>query len=123
MSMDLTLHSVAHVLFFRQMNRAVRAENFTSRNRRLYQIKRKKREEIRRVNARLNKILISWRGGCAPEKPGDDKEVTATQTEGHSRITRETRQANAKPCVATEGDFETYLSHRNSKSGKLPRIW
>jgi DNA gyrase subunit B len=106
--------------FFRQMTELVRAGRIYIAQPPLYQIKRKKREEYVDDDARLNKILISLGAEDVRLKNlADDKEITATQL----KDILESLEKLAKLSEAVRrhgGDFETYLSHRNSKSGKLP---
>jgi DNA gyrase subunit B len=106
--------------FFRQMTELVRAGRIYIAQPPLYQIKRKKREEYVDDDARLNKILISLGAEDVRLKNlADDKEITATQL----KDILESLEKLAKLSEAVRrhgGDFETYLAHRNSKSGKLP---
>ncbi len=106
--------------FFRQMTELVRAGRIYIAQPPLYQIKRKKREEYVDDDARLNKILISLGAEDVRLKNlADDKEITATQL----KDILESLEKLAKLSEAVRrhgGDFETYLSHRNSKTGKLP---
>src|SRR2546429_2347400 len=106
--------------FFRQMTDLVRAGKIYIAQPPLYQIKRKKREEYVEDDARLNKILISLGAEDVRLKNlADGKEFTATQL----KDILESLEKLAKLSEAVRrhgGDFETYLGHRNSKSGKLP---
>ncbi|PYK12307.1 MAG: DNA gyrase subunit B, partial [Verrucomicrobia bacterium] len=106
--------------FFRQMTELVRAGKIYIAQPPLYQIKRKKREEYVDDDARLNKILISLGAEDVRLKNlADDKEITAAQL----KDILESLEKLAKLSEAVRrhgGDFETYLTHRNSKSGKLP---
>jgi DNA gyrase subunit B len=106
--------------FFRQMTELVRAGRIYIAQPPLYQIKRKKREEYVDDDARLNKILISLGAEDVRLKNlADDKEITLTQL----KDILESLEKLAKLSEAVRrhgGDFETYLSHRNSKTGKLP---
>src|SRR5438132_827034 len=106
--------------FFRQMTELVRAGRIYIAQPPLYQIKRKKREEYVDDDARLNKILISLGAEDVRLKNlADDKEITAAQL----KDILESLEKLAKLSEAVRrhgGDFETYLAHRNSKSGKLP---
>jgi DNA gyrase subunit B len=106
--------------FFRQMTELVRAGRIYIAQPPLYQIKRKKREEYVDDDVQLNKILISlgaedvWLKNLA-----DDKEITAAQL----KDILESLGKLAKLSEAVRrhgGDFEAYLGHRNSRSGKLP---
>src|SRR6476469_7421949 len=106
--------------FFRQMTELVRAGKIYIAQPPLYQIKRKKREEYVEDDARLNKILISLGAEDVRLKNlADDKEITAAQL----KDILESLEKLAKLSEAVRrhgGDFETYLGHRNSRSGKLP---
>ncbi|MFZ0916388.1 MAG: toprim domain-containing protein, partial [Candidatus Udaeobacter sp.] len=106
--------------FFRQMTELVRAGRIYIAQPPLYQIKRKKREEYVDDDARLNKILISLGAEDVRLKNlADDKEITPTQL----KDILESLEKLAKLSEAVRrhgGDFETYLSHRNSKTAKLP---
>ena len=106
--------------FFRQMTDLVRAGKIYIAQPPLYQIKRKKREEYVEDDARLNKILISLGAEDVRLKnPADEKEFTAAQL----KDILESLEKLAKLSEAVRrhgGDFETYLSHRSSKSDKLP---
>jgi len=106
--------------FFRQMTELVRAGRIYIAQPPLYQIKRKKREEYVDDDARLNKILISLGAEDVRLKNlADDKEITAAQL----KDILESLEKLAKLSEAVRrhgGDFEIYLAHRNSKSGKLP---
>jgi DNA gyrase subunit B len=106
--------------FFRQMTELVRSGKIYIAQPPLYQIKRKKREEYVDDDAQLNKILISLGAEDVRLKNlADNKELTAAQL----KDILETLQKLAKLSEAVRrhgGDFETYLSERNSKSGKLP---
>jgi DNA gyrase subunit B len=106
--------------FFRQMTELVRAGKIYIAQPPLYQIKRKKREEYVDDDARLNKILISLGAEDVRLKNlADDKEITATQL----KDILESLEKLGKLSEAVRrhgGDFETYLSHRNSKTSKLP---
>ena len=106
--------------FFRQMTDLVRAGRIYIAQPPLYQIKRKKREEYVEDDARLNKVLISLGAEDVRLKNlADEKEFTATQL----KDILESLEKLAKLSEAVRrhgGDFETYLSHRSSKTGKLP---
>jgi DNA gyrase subunit B len=106
--------------FFRQMTDLVRAGRIYIAQPPLYQIKRKKREEYVEDDTRLNKILISLGAEDVRLKNlADEKEFTATQL----KDILESLEKLAKLSEAVRrhgGDFETYFSHRSSKSSKLP---
>src|SRR5438034_693657 len=106
--------------FYRQMTELVRAGKIYIAQPPLYQIKRKKREEYVDDDVQLNKILITLGAEDVRLKNlADDKEITATQL----KDILESLEKLAKLSEAVRrhgGDFETYLSHRNSKTGKLP---
>src|SRR5213082_3099852 len=106
--------------FFRQMTDLVRAGKIYIAQPPLYQIKRKKREEYVDDDVQLNKILISLGAEDVRLKNlADDKEVTAAQL----KDILESLEKLAKLSESVRrhgGDFEAFLSERNSKSGKLP---
>jgi DNA gyrase subunit B len=106
--------------FFRQMTDLVRAGRIYIAQPPLYQIKRKKREEYVEDDTRLNKILISLGAEDVRLKNlADQKEFTAAQL----KDILESLEKLAKLSEAVRrhgGDFETYLAHRSSRSGKLP---
>src|SRR5437868_6714641 len=106
--------------FFRQMTELVRAGKIYIAQPPLYQIKRKKREEYVDDDARLNQILSSLGAEDVRLKNlADEKEFTAAQL----KDILESLEKLAKLSEAVRrhgGDFETYLGHRNSKTGKLP---
>jgi DNA gyrase subunit B len=106
--------------FFRQMTELVRAGKIYIAQPPLYQIKRKKREEYVDDDVQLNKILISLGAEDVRLKNlADEKEITAAQL----KDILESLGKLAKLSEAVRrhgGDFETYLGHRNSRSGKLP---
>jgi DNA gyrase subunit B len=106
--------------FFRQMTELVRLGRIYIAQPPLYQIKRRKREEYVADDARLNKILISLGAEDTRLKNlADEKEFTAAQL----KDILESLEKLAKLSEAVRrhgGDFETYLGHRNSRSGKLP---
>src|SRR5207237_5006183 len=101
-------------------NELVRAGKIYIAQTPLYQIKRKKREEYVDDDVQLNKILISLGAEDVRLKNlADDKEITAAQL----KDSLESLERLAKLSEAVRrhgGDFETYLTHRNAKSGKLP---
>src|SRR5690349_19727408 len=106
--------------FFRQMTELVRAGKIYIAQPPLYQIKRKKREEYVDDDVQLNKILIALGAEDVRLKNlADNKEITAAQL----KDILESLEKLAKLSESVRrhgGDFETYLGHRNSKSGKLP---
>src|SRR5436853_3231208 len=106
--------------FYRQMPELVRAGKIFIAQPPLYQIKRKKREEYVDDDVQLDKILITLGAEDVRLKNlADDKELTATQL----KDILESLEKLAKLSEAVRrhgGDFETYLAHRNSKTGKLP---
>src|SRR5436309_440219 len=105
--------------FFRQMTELVRAGRIYIAQPPLYQIKRKKREEYVDDDVQLNKILISLGAEDVRLKNlADDKEVTAAQLKDILEFLG--KLAKLSEAVRRHGgDFETYLAHRNSRSGKL----
>jgi DNA gyrase subunit B len=106
--------------FFRQMTELVRAGKIYIAQPPLYQIKRKKREEYVDDDVQLNKILISLGAEDVRVKNlADNKEITTAQL----KDVLESLEKLAKLSEAVRrhgGDFETFLAHRNAKSGKLP---
>src|SRR5579884_1286110 len=106
--------------FFRQMTELVRAGRIYIAQPPLYQIKRKKREEYVQDDVQLNKILISLGAEDVRLKNlADDKEISAAQLK--DILTSLEKLAKLSEAVRRHGgDFETYLAHRNPKSGKLP---
>src|SRR5262249_49246970 len=114
------MRSLLLTFLYRKITIRGRRKKTNTTNPPLYQIKRKKREEYVDDDARLNKILISLGAEDVRLKNlADDKEITAAQL----KDILESLEKLAKLSEAVRrhgGDFETYLTHRNSKSGKLP---
>jgi DNA gyrase subunit B len=106
--------------FYRQMTELVRSGKIFIAQPPLYQIKRKKREEYVEDDVELNKILIKLGAEDVRLKNlADDKEVTAAQL----KDILESLEKLAKLSEAIRrhgGDFESFLSERESKTGKLP---
>src|SRR5216117_1824020 len=106
--------------FYRQMTQLVKQGFVYIAQPPLYSITRKKREEYVEDDVELNKILIKLGAEDVRLKNlADDKEVTAAQL----KDILESLEKLAKLSEAVRrhgGDFETYLAHRNSRSGKLP---
>ena len=106
--------------FFRQMTELVRAGKIYIAQPPLYQIKRKKREEYVDDDVQLNKILISLGAEDVRLKNlADGKELSTAQL----KDVLESLEKLAKQSEAVRrhgGDFETFLSERNAKTGKLP---
>src|SRR5215472_14787707 len=106
--------------FYRQMPELVRRGHIYIAQPPLYQIKRKKREEYVDDDSQLNKILISLGAGeVRLRNLVDGREFSEAQLseildllEKVSKLSDSIRKHG--------GDFETYLAHRNSRSGKLP---
>ncbi|MBA3274125.1 MAG: DNA gyrase subunit B, partial [Chthoniobacterales bacterium] len=106
--------------FYRQMTELVRAGKIYIAQPPLYQIKRKKREEYVDDDVQLNKILISLGAEDVRLKNlADGKELSAAQLkdvleslERLSKLSESVRRHG--------GDFETFLTHRDAKTGKLP---
>jgi DNA gyrase subunit B len=106
--------------FYRQMPELVRGGHIYIAQPPLYQIKRKKREEYVDDDSQLNKILISLGAEEVQLKHlADGREFTKEQLsevldllERLSKLSDSIRRHG--------GDFEEYLSHRDSPSGKLP---
>ncbi|MEP6811228.1 MAG: toprim domain-containing protein, partial [Chthoniobacterales bacterium] len=106
--------------FYRQMTELVRAGKIYIAQPPLYQIKRKKREEYVDDDVQLNKILISLGAEDVRLKNlVDDKELSAAQL-------KDVLEALEKLAKLSEsvrrhgGDFETFLTQRDEKTGKLP---
>jgi DNA gyrase subunit B len=106
--------------FYRQMTELVRAGKIYIAQPPLYQIKRKKREEYVDDDVQLNKILISLGAEDVRLKNlADGKELSAAQLkdvldslERLSKLSESIRRHG--------GDFESFLSKRDQKTGKLP---
>jgi DNA gyrase subunit B len=106
--------------FYRQMPELVRRGHIHIAQPPLYQIKRKKREEYVDDDSQLNKILISLGAEeVRLRKLGDGSEFNREQLteildllERLSKISESIRKHG--------GDFEEYLSRRNSETGALP---
>jgi Type IIA topoisomerase (DNA gyrase/topo II, topoisomerase IV), B subunit len=106
--------------FYRQMPELVRQGKIYIAQPPLYLIKRKKREEYVEDDAQLNKILISLGAEEVKLKNlADGKVFTPAQL----KDMLETLERLAKFSDAIRrhgGDFETYLSERDPKTGMLP---
>jgi DNA gyrase subunit B len=106
--------------FYRQMTELVRAGKIYIAQPPLYQIKRKKREEYVDDDVQLNKILISLGAEDVRLKNlSDGRELSAAQLkdvldslERLSKLSESVRRHG--------GDFETFLTARDPKTGKLP---
>jgi len=106
--------------FYRQMTELVRAGKIFIAQPPLYQVKRKKREEYVDDDIQLNKILISLGSEDVRLKNlADGKELSTAQL----KDILESLEKLAKLSESVRrhgGDFETFLSARDPKSGKLP---
>jgi DNA gyrase subunit B len=106
--------------FYRQMTELVRAGKIYIAQPPLYQIKRKKREEYVDDDVQLNKILITLGAEDVRLKNlADDKELSAAQL----KDILESLEKLAKLSESIRrhgGDFESFLSERAAKTGKLP---
>ena len=106
--------------FYRQMTELVRAGKIYIAQPPLYQIKRKKREEYVDDDVQLNKILISLGAEDVRLKNlSDGKELSAVQL----KDVLESLEKLAKLSESVRrhgGDFETFLTERDPKTGKLP---
>src|SRR5213082_49867 len=106
--------------FYRQMTELVRSGRIYIAQPPLYQIKRKKREEYVDDDIQLNKILISLGAEDVRLKNlADDKELSAAQL----KDILESLEKLAKLSESIRrhgGDFESFLSERAKKTGKLP---
>ncbi|HVF72011.1 MAG TPA: DNA topoisomerase (ATP-hydrolyzing) subunit B [Chthoniobacterales bacterium] len=106
--------------FYRQMTELVRAGKIYIAQPPLYQIKRKKREEYVDDDIQLNKILISLGAEDVRLKNlADDKELSAAQLKDILESLE--RLAKLSESIRRHGgDFESFLSERGKKTGKLP---
>ncbi|HSH39628.1 MAG TPA: toprim domain-containing protein, partial [Chthoniobacterales bacterium] len=106
--------------FYRQMTELVRAGKIYIAQPPLYQIKRKKREEYVDDDVQLNKILISLGAEDVRLKNlADGKELSATQLKDVLESLE--RLAKLSESIRRHGgDFETFLTRRDAKTGKLP---
>jgi DNA gyrase subunit B len=106
--------------FYRQMTELVRAGKIYIAQPPLYQIKRKKREEYVDDDVQLNKILISLGAEDVRLKNlADGKELSAAQLKDVLESLE--RLAKLSESVRRHGgDFETFLTARDPKTGKLP---
>src|SRR4051812_16127264 len=106
--------------FFRQMTELVRAGKIYIAQPPLYQIKRKKREEYVDDDVQLNKILITLGAEDVRLKNlADDKELSAAQLKDILESLE--RLAKLSESIRRHGgDFESFLSERAKKTGKLP---
>ncbi len=106
--------------FYRQMTELVRAGKIYIAQPPLYQIKRKKREEYVDDDIQLNRILISLGAEDVRLKNlADDRELSAAQL----KDVLESLEKLAKLSESVRrhgGDFETFLTERDEKTGKLP---
>jgi DNA gyrase subunit B len=106
--------------FYRQMTELVRAGKIYIAQPPLYQIKRKKREEYVDDDVQLNKILITLGAEDVRLKNlADDKELSAAQLKDILESLE--RLAKLSESIRRHGgDFESFLSERAKKTGKLP---
>lgn len=106
--------------FYRQMTELVRAGKIYIAQPPLYQIKRKKREEYVDDDMQLNKILISLGAEDVRLKNlADGRELSAAQLKDVLESLE--RLAKLSESVRRHGgDFETFLTARDPKTGKLP---
>jgi DNA gyrase subunit B len=106
--------------FYRQMTELVRAGKIYIAQPPLYQIKRKKREEYVDDDVQLNRILVSLGAEDVRLKNlADGKELSAAQL----KDILESLEKLAKLSESVRrhgGDFETFLTERDPKTGKLP---
>ncbi len=106
--------------FYRQMPELVRAGKIYIAQPPLYQIKRKKREEYVDDDLQLNKILISLAlEDLRLRSLADGKTFSADQLREILTLL-ERLDKFAEAVRRHGGDFETYLGHRDLKTGKLP---
>jgi DNA gyrase subunit B len=106
--------------FYRQMTELVRAGKIYIAQPPLYQIKRKKREEYVDDDVQLNRILISLGAEDVRLKNlADGKELSAAQLKDVLESLE--RLAKLSESIRRHGgDFETFLTKRDAKTGKLP---
>ncbi len=106
--------------FYRQMPELVKQGKIYIAQPPLYLIKRKKREEYVDDDAQLNKILINIGADEVKLKNlADGKVFTAVQLKDMLELIE--RLAKFSDAIRRHGgDFETYLSERDPKSGLLP---
>ncbi|MDX2079541.1 MAG: DNA topoisomerase (ATP-hydrolyzing) subunit B [Terrimicrobiaceae bacterium] len=106
--------------FYRQMPELVRQGKIYIACPPLYLIKRKKREEYVDDDAQLNRILISLGAEEVKLKHlADGKTFTATQLRDILELLE--RLSKFSESIRRHGgDFETYLSERDEKTGSLP---
>ncbi len=106
--------------FYRQMPELVKQGKIFIAQPPLYLIKRKKREEYVDDDAQLNKILISLGADEVKLKNlADGKVFSAGQLKEMLELLE--RLAKFSDAIRRHGgDFETYLSERDPKTGQLP---
>jgi DNA gyrase subunit B len=106
--------------FYRQMQELVRAGKIYIAQPPLYQIKRKKREEYVDDDVQLNRILITLGAEDVRLKNlADGKELSAAQLK--EILESLERLAKLSESIRRHGsDFESFLSERAKKTGKLP---
>jgi DNA gyrase subunit B len=106
--------------FYRQMPELVRQGKIYIAQPPLYLIKRKKREDYIDDDAHLNRELIKYGADEVKLKNlADGKTFTATQLKEMLDLLE--RLAKFSDAIRRHGgDFETYLSERDAKTGKLP---
>jgi DNA gyrase subunit B len=106
--------------FYRQMPELVRRGHIYIAQPPLYQIKRKKREEYVDDDAQLSKILIALGAEEVRLKHlADGREFDRKQL-GEVLDLLERLSKLSDSIRSHGGDFEEYLSHRDTVSGKLP---
>ena len=106
--------------FYRQMTELVKCGKIYIAQPPLYQIKRKKREEYVDDDVQLNKILISLAlEDVRLRNVADGKEFSANQLKEILDLL-ERLDKFSEAVRRHGGDFESYLSARDIKSGKLP---
>ena len=106
--------------FYRQLTELVKTGKIYIAQPPLYQIKRKKREEYVDDDVQLNKILISLAiEDVRLRNIGDEKEFSSTQLKEILDLLEQLDKF-AESVRRHGGEFETYLRHRDLKSGQLP---
>jgi DNA gyrase subunit B len=106
--------------FYRQMQELVRRGHIYIAQPPLYQIKRKKREEYVDDDAQLSKILIALGAEEVRLKHLVDGREFDRKQLGEVLDLLERLSKLSDSIRSHGGDFEEYLSHRDTVSGKLP---
>lgn len=107
--------------FYRQMPELVKQGYVYIAQPPLYQVKRKKREEYVQDDAQLNKILIELGAEEVRMVNLQDKKEFNKKQLLEILYLLESLNKFASVIRRHGGDFESYLEHRDKKSGDLPR--